>query len=116
MSTQSNVSDPHVCLAIAHWDEDAPRGVVSALCAEHGTSRKCFYVLRRRTLEQGQAAVLQPRSRRPQTSRTRLKDEVFEQAVLVREALKKSGWDHGPISVPDKMKAMKLDMLFWLSS
>lgn len=109
MSTQSNVIDPRVRLAIASWDEDAPRGAVSAFCAEHGISRKSFYVLRRRALEEGQAAVLQPRSRRPKTSPTRLKNEVFEEAVRVREVLKESGWDYGPISVHDKMKDMKLE-------
>lgn len=109
MSSQSSVIDPRVRLAIANWDEDAPRGAVSAFCAEHGISRKSFYVLRRRAREEGQAAVLAPKSRRPKTSPTSLDPSALQFALGVRESLKESGWDYGPISVHDKMKAMGLD-------
>lgn len=98
--------DPRVRLAIARWPEDAPRGAVSAFCQEHSISRKTFYVLRRRAVEEGQAAVLEPRSRRPRSSPTRISGEVEEQALEVRAALEASGLDHGPISVHDKMLAM----------
>lgn len=100
--------DPRVRLAIAQWPDDAPRGAVSTFCAEHGTSRKSFYELRRRAQEEGPAAVLEPRSRRPRSSPTRLSEEVKAQAVAVRAALEASGLDHGPISVLDKMHAMGL--------
>jgi putative transposase len=82
---------------------------VSTFCAEHGISRKSFYELRKRVKTDGPAAVLEPRSRRPGSSPSRLTDEVKAQAVQVRAALGASGLDHGPISVHDKMHAMGLD-------
>ena len=100
--------DPRVRLAIAQWPDDAPRGAVSTFCAEHGISRKSFYVLRQRVTADGPAAVLEPRSRRPQSSPSRLSEEVKDQALRVRAALEASGLDHGPISVHDKMHAMGL--------
>ena len=103
--------DPRVRLAISQWPEDAPRGAVSTFCAEHGISRKSFYELRRRTKSDGPAAVLEPRTRRPASSPTKLSDEVKAQAVQVRAALEASGLDHGPISVHDKMKAMGLNVV-----
>lgn len=81
---------------------------MTAFCAEHGISRKTFYALRARARKEGQAAVLEPRSRRPKTSPTKITDEVKDQAVAVRKALEASGWDCGPISVHDKMLAMGL--------
>jgi putative transposase len=101
--------DPRVRLAISQWPDDAPRGAVSTFCAEHGISRKSFYELRTRVKTDGPAAVLEPRSRRPGSSPSRLTDEVKAQAVQVRAALEASGLDHGPISVHDKMHAMGLD-------
>ncbi len=96
--------DPRVRLAISQWPEDAPRGAVSTFCAEHGISRKSFYVLRSRAVADGPAAVLEPRSRRPRTSPSKLSEEVKELALAVRAALEASGLDHGPISVHDKMR------------
>src|SRR3954453_15051688 len=100
---------PRVRLAISQWPDDAPRGAVSTFCAEHGISRKSFYELRKRAKTDGQAAVLEPRSRRPRSSPSRLSDQVRAEAVQVRAALEASGLDHGPISVHDKMRAMGLD-------
>lgn len=100
--------DPRVRLAISRWPDDAPRGAVSTFCAEHGISRKSFYELRRRARTDGPAAVLEPRSRRPRSSPSRLTEEVKAEAVQVRAALEQSGLDHGPISVHDKMRAMGL--------
>lgn len=101
--------DPRVRLAISQWPDDAPRGAVSSFCAEHGISRKSFYELRKRTRAEGPAAVLEPRSRRPRSSASKVTDEVKEQAVQVRAALEASGLDYGPISVHDKMHAMGLE-------
>lgn len=103
--------DPRVRLAIAQWSEDAPRGAVSTFCAEHGVSRKSFYELRRRATADGPAAVLEPRSRCPRSSPSKLTDEVKEQALQVRAALEASGLDHGPISVHDKMHTMGLEVV-----
>ncbi|NMM17170.1 MAG: transposase family protein [Cellulomonas sp.] len=100
--------DPRVRLAFARWPDDAPRGAVSTFCAEHGVSRKSFYELRKRGELQGPAAVLEPRSRRPKSSPSRLTEEVKSQAIRVRAALEASGLDHGPISVHDKMRTMGL--------
>ncbi len=103
--------DPRVRLAISLWPDDAPRGAVSTFCAEHGISRKSFYELRKRATTDGPAAVLEPRSRRPRSSPSKLTDEVKEQSVQVRAALEASGLDHGPISVHDKMRAMGLEVV-----
>lgn len=100
--------DPRVRLAISQWPEDAPRGAVSTFCAEHGISRKSFYELRKRALVEGPAAVLEPRSRRPRSSPSKVSEQVKEQAIGVRAALEASGLDHGPISVHEKMRTMGL--------
>src|SRR3954451_3571485 len=102
---------PRVRLAISQWPDDAPRGAVSTFCAEHGISRKSFYELRQRALVDGPAAVLEPRTRRPRTSPSKLTGEVKTQAVRVRAALEASGRDHAPISVHDKMHAMGLEVV-----
>ena len=95
-------------LAIAQWPDGAPRGAVTTFCAEHGITRKTFYAIRARARDEGQAAALEPRSRRPKTSPTKLPEELKDEAVKVRAALESSGLDHGPISVHDKMKALGL--------
>jgi putative transposase len=100
--------DSRVRLAISQWPDDAPRGAVSTFCREHGISRKSFYELRKRARLDGPAAVLEPRTRRPRSSPSKLTDEVKAQAVGVRAALEASGLDYGPISVHDKMHAMGL--------
>ena len=100
--------DPRVRLAISQWPDCSPRGAVSTFCVEHGISRKTFYALRKRVKTEGPAAVLEPRSRRPKSSPSKLGEEVKLQAVAVRAALEASGLDHGPISVHDKMHAMGL--------
>jgi putative transposase len=102
--------DPAVRLAISQWPDDAPRGAVSTFCAEHGISRKSFYELRKRAKSDGPAAVLEPRTRRPRSSPSKVTEEVKAQAVQVRAALEASGLDHGPISVHDKMLAMGLGL------
>jgi len=79
---------------------------VTTFCAEHQISRNTFYKLRRRARDEGQAAVLEPRSRRPKTSPTRISEEAKAQAIAVRAALESSGLDQGPISVFDKMTSM----------
>lgn len=98
--------DPRVRLAISQWPADPPRGTVTTFCAEHGISRKTFYLLRARAEALGPAAILEPRSRRPHTSPTQLPDDVQQHALQVRASLEQSGLDHGPISVHAKMKSM----------
>lgn len=108
MTIPNQPVDPRVRLAIAQWPEDAPRGAVSTFCAEHEISRKTFYAIRARARTEGQAAALEPRSRRPRNSPTQITDEVKKEALAVRAALASSGLDHGPISVFDKMGALGL--------
>ena len=98
--------DPRVRLAITQWPLDAPRGAVTTFCAEYGISRETFYAIKRRALEEGQAAALAPRTRRPRSSPSRTDDAVNAQAIGVRAALEQSGLDHGPISVHDKMRSL----------
>ena len=76
--------DPLVRLAISQWPDDAPRGAVSTFCAEHAISRKSFYALRKRARIDGPAAVLEPKTRRPTSSPSKVSDQVKEQAVTVR--------------------------------
>ena len=98
--------DPRVRLAIVRWPPDAPRGAVTTFCEEHGISRETFYAIRKRAAVDGPAATLQPRSRRPKASPSKLPDDVARQAIGVRAALEQSGLDHGPISVHEKMRAL----------
>jgi putative transposase len=93
-------------LAIAQWPDDAPRGSVTTFCAEHEITRKTFYAIRARAQSEGPAAALEPRSRRPKTSPTKLTEELKDEALKVRAALESSGLDHGPISVHDKMLSL----------
>ncbi|MBC7592364.1 MAG: transposase family protein [Kineosporiaceae bacterium] len=79
---------------------------MTTFCVEHGISRKAFYAIKRRAAEEGQAAALAPRTRRPANSPGRLADEVKQQAIGVRAALEQSGLDHGPISVHEKMRSL----------
>jgi putative transposase len=95
-------------LAIAQWPDDAPRGTVTTFCAEYGITRKTFYAIRARAHDEGQAAALEPRSRRPKTSPTRLSEDLKQEALKVRAALESSGLDHGPISVHDKMVSLRM--------
>lgn len=100
--------DPRIRLAISQWPDDAPRGSVTTFCIEHEISRETFYVILRRARKEGQAAALEPRTRRPKNNPTKISNDVKSQAIAVRAALEGSGLDHGPISVHDKMKAMGL--------
>ena len=82
---------------------------MSTFCVEHGISRKTFYAIRKRVAEEGPAAALEPRSRRPKSSPSKLSDEVKRQAIGVPAALEQSGLDHGPISVHDRMRTLRMD-------
>ncbi len=79
---------------------------MTTFCAEHGISRKTFYAIRTRVKEDGPAAALEPRSRRPHQSPNKLGEDVKQQALDVRAALERSGLDHGPISVHEKLKSL----------
>jgi putative transposase len=89
---------------------------VTTFCLEHGIARKTFYAIRKRARVEGQAAALAPRTRRPSVSPNRIADEVRAQAVGVRAALEQSGLDHGPISVHEKMRSLRMDPVPAVSS
>ena len=108
--------DPRVRLAIAQWPDDAPHGSVTTFCLEYQIARKTFYSIRKRAQEEGQAAALQPRTRRPALSPNRIADDVKTAAVAVRAALEQSGLDHGPISVHDKMRSLRMEPVPAVSS
>jgi putative transposase len=108
--------DPRVRLAIVQWPPDAPRGAVTTFCAEHGISRETFYAIRKRAATDGLAAALEPRSRRPKATPSKLTDEIAAQAVGVRAALERSGLDHGPISVHEKMRTLGMEPVPAVSS
>lgn len=82
---------------------------MTTFCAEHQISRKTFYEIRRRVAIDGPAAALEPRSRAPRSSPTKITDEVKQQALGVRDSLERSGLDHGPVSVHDKMCSLGLE-------
>lgn len=82
---------------------------MTTFCAEHEISRKTFYKILGRARDEGQAAALEPLSRRPKTSPTKVAEDRKDEAVKVRAALESSGLDHGPISVHDKMVALGMD-------
>ncbi len=81
---------------------------MTTFCAEHGISRKTFYEIRKRAIEDGPAAALEPRSRRPRARPSKITEEINRQAIQVRAALEQSGLDHGPISVHDRMRLLRI--------
>lgn len=96
-------------LAISRWPDDAPRGAVTAFCTEYNLSRKTFYKLRTIAATEGPAAILEPKSRRPHTSPTRITDDVKQHVINVRDALDQSTGDCGPFTVFDKMDQIGMD-------
>jgi hypothetical protein len=100
--------DPRVRLAITQWPPDTPRGSVTTFCTEHGISRKTFYEIRKRAAEDGPAAALEPRPRRPRASPGKITEDIKLQAIQVRAALEQSGLDYGPISVHEKMRSLRI--------
>src|SRR3712207_7471453 len=74
---------------VVQWPQDAPRGAVSRFVREQQVSRSWFYEVRRRVVEEGTLAALQPRPRVPRTPRHRqaVPVEVEEIAVLLRKQL-----------------------------
>ena len=78
-------------------------------CRFHGISRKSFYKILKIARQEGQMAALEPRSRRPHSSPTRIDDERVQDALDVREILESCGRDAGPATVFDFMKDLGMD-------
>ena len=111
MSPDKNRSaGPRVRLAIARWPDDAPRGAVTTFCAEQGIWRKTLLRLApARAGGRGPRRRASPGRAVRDAGPSRLPDRVRARALDVRAALERSGLDHGPISVHDKMAAMGLE-------
>lgn len=93
---------------IAAWPADAPRGAVARFCAEHGISRSWFHELRRRAEVDPQLGVV-ARSRRPASSPSAVSALIEDLAVRGRKELLEDGWDAGPISVAQWLRARGVD-------
>lgn len=97
-----------VRMLVATWPEGAPRGAVTAFCAEHGVSRAWFYKVRRLAVADGVLAATQRARPVPRTNPRKIAPEVEELAVRVRKELADEGWDCGPISVHDQLVRLGL--------
>lgn len=93
---------------IAAWPADAPRGAVARFCAEHGISRSWFHELRRRAEVDPRLGVV-ARSRRPASSPSAVSALIEDLAVRGRKELLEDGWDAGPISVAQWLRARGVD-------
>lgn len=97
-----------VRMLVATWPQDAPRGAVTAFCAEHGVSRAWFYKIRALANDQGPVRATQRARPVPGSNPSKIAVEVEELAVRIRKELAEQGWDCGPISVHDRMVALNL--------
>lgn len=92
-----------VRLAVASWDDDAPRGAVSAFCREHVVSTSWFYKVRAEAKAKGQWPAMELTSTKPKTSPLSTTADVVRLVLEVRSELQTGGWDHGPLSVRSKL-------------
>ena len=82
------------------WPEDAGRGAIDAFCRRHGVSRSWFHAVRKRALEEGDAALVKG-STRPYRSPTSAPEAVTAAVVAKRHELREQGKDYGPLSILD---------------
>ena len=97
-----------VRVLVATWPDDAPRGAVTAFCAEHGVSRAWFYKVRKLARQGGPVAATQPGRPVPKTHPNKTPLAVEELAVRARKELHDEGWDCGPITVHDRLVTLGL--------
>ena len=71
---------------------------VNDVCAAHGISRSWLYELIARYREHGEAG-LEPCSKRPRSSPTRLPGVVEDEIVALRKSLAEEGFDAGPQTI-----------------
>ncbi|MGH2474141.1 MAG: helix-turn-helix domain-containing protein, partial [Candidatus Limnocylindrales bacterium] len=71
---------------------------VDDVCAAHGVSRSWLYELIGRYREHGEAG-LQPRSKRPRSSPTKVPAAIEYEVVAVRKCLAEEGLDAGPHTI-----------------
>ena len=91
-----------VRLAIAFMLQAQPGMSVTAFCAEQDISRETYYKLKRRFDDGGLEALL-PQSRRPRSSPNATSPQVVALVLAKREQLKDDGWDHGALSIHQRM-------------
>jgi len=92
-----------VRMRIATWPVDAPRGAVTAFCREQEISRSRFYEIRALASGVGPVqASLGPTCRR-QRPDLATPAAVEQAAIRIRKELADQGWDHGPLSVRQRM-------------
>lgn len=90
---------PAIRRKIIDFDPAAPDAVsISQFCHDLGISRRSFYTIRRRFLEESTAA-LHPHSSAPITIRRHYDDNTTRELIRLRKKLKAAGWDYGPISI-----------------
>lgn len=85
-------------LAAVFTDVARGRATATQVCAELGISRDTYYRYRRRFAAEGLTG-LQPRSRAPKTSPTRVGEPMTELIVAARKQLEHEGWDNGALSI-----------------
>lgn len=85
---------------VVEWPEDAGRGAIDAFCRRHGVSRSWFHAVRKRALEEGDAALVKG-STRPYRSPTSAPEAVTAAVVAKRHELREQGKDYGPLSILD---------------
>jgi transposase InsO family protein len=71
---------------------------VNDVCTAHGVSRSWLYELIGRYREDGEAG-LQPRSKRPRSSPTKLPAAIEDEIVALRKSLAEEGLDAGPHTI-----------------
>jgi transposase InsO family protein len=71
---------------------------VDDVCAAHGVSRSWLYELIGRYRERGEAG-LQPRSKRPRSSPTKVPAAIEDEIVAARKSLAEEGLDAGPHTI-----------------
>ena len=82
-------------LVEAHLREGRP---VAELAATHGVSRSWIYKLLARYRDEGWAG-LEPRSRRPHRSPTRIADRFEDEIIALRKQLAENGYDAGAVTI-----------------
>jgi putative transposase len=95
---------------VVSWPDGAPRGAVRRFCREHGVSTSWFYEVRARAKSEPALSALQPRPRSVRHPHPQAVTPVIEElAVRIRKELADAGWDHGPVTVRDRLLKLGLD-------
>lgn len=92
-------------LQVINWPVEAPRGAVVRFCRAHKVSSSWFYEVRRRARSETALSALQPRPRTHRIPHPQAVSLAVEElAVRTRKELADAGWDHGALSVREKLR------------